>query len=817
MTKMLPKSLGKLLERLPVESRHPGLQLDKFSAAGDQKAQRDALDAVVEANSGAAKSSDYAARYQRWQQTLHAVGARTFEATTTTPLTLHLSRATALENAGLSLHPVYGFAYLPGGGLKGLARAYAETVWLPAQPDPATAWRTIEDVFGWAPNPERRQRIQDQRHPARRRYAAYYDEADPNAPEITAQVGGVIFYDAWPKVWPTLLLDIVNNHHPDYYQPPGKDKPYAPGDWEAPRPVYFLAVAPQATFLFALAKRRADVADALVAQAQEWLRGGLCTLGVGAKTNAGYGVFRPLEGGRPDVVAPETEVFETTLTLTTPAFLAGARQQAEDCDLRAATLRGQLRWWWRTLHAGSLDANQLRALEAALWGDTAAGGAVKIVVEPVGGSKTHPYEKRNKAHFSEEQKTGDYGIPSKNSGRDRNKERAKKITQGLWYVSYGMDESKGRRYYLEPGAQWRLRLIARPTAFYPDRKALSDPKADAQRAGRAISAAQVMAQAKAALWLLCHFGGVGAKARKGFGSLTTPDLNDHNLDGCKQTAQKLRAALGLPTQFVQTRAQSSALEQMLPVVEVGFNWPDIWQVLDQVGFAYQAFAKQYAHKLEKKALGLPRKIPPPCQGAFKPLSPVEDRHASPVHIHLDRRDERWLVRVTAFPAAKLPNLTDSQSFLKEFLKEVERDLQRRAALPPPLQTGNQHRPPTAQPAHQGGAVPLASAAALEQPASPAFPKSPKSGEQVEAVLLEERTKKGGWKAKHEPSGLSGPIQNSDAVPGDKQPGDRLTLIVASANEREIAFKFPTEAELQRAAKVQTSPPHKGGKPSRGVR
>src|SRR5690606_20321350 len=55
--------------------------------------------------------------------------------------------------------------------------------------------------------------------------------------------------------------------------------------------------------------------------------------------------------------------------------------------------------------------------------------------------------------------------------------------------------------------------------------------------------------------------------------------------------------------------------------------------------------------------------------------------------------------------------------------------------------------------------------------------APKPGEFVEAVLLEERTRKGGWKARHEVSGLEGPIQNSAAVPADKKPGDRVTLIV----------------------------------------
>jgi CRISPR-associated protein Cmr6 len=69
----------------------------------------------------------------------------------------------------------------------------------------------------------------------------------------------------------------------------------------------------------------------------------------------------------------------------------------------------------------------------------------------------------------------------------------------------------------------------------------------------------------------------------------------------------------------------------------------------------------------------------------------------------------------------------------------------------------------------------------------------RTGDRVEAVLLEDRTKKGGWKARHEPSALSGHIQNSDDVPSNRKPGDRVELVVASVGAREIAFRFPTDA------------------------
>jgi CRISPR-associated protein Cmr6 len=80
---------------------------------------------------------------------------------------------------------------------------------------------------------------------------------------------------------------------------------------------------------------------------------------------------------------------------------------------------------------------------------------------------------------------------------------------------------------------------------------------------------------------------------------------------------------------------------------------------------------------------------------------------------------------------------------------------------------------------------------------------PKANEKVDAVLLEERTKKGGWRAIHRPSGLSGDIQNSAAVPSDNNPGDTVELLVAFANQRQIAFKYPTpEEEARRAASIR---------------
>lgn len=72
---------------------------------------------------------------------------------------------------------------------------------------------------------------------------------------------------------------------------------------------------------------------------------------------------------------------------------------------------------------------------------------------------------------------------------------------------------------------------------------------------------------------------------------------------------------------------------------------------------------------------------------------------------------------------------------------------------------------------------------------------PKSGTRIDAVLSERKTKKGGWMALHEESSIIGPIQNTNDVPADKKPGDRVTLMVFGRTD----FRWPTEADEKRAA------------------
>jgi len=326
---------------------HPGLALDRWVEFDDpdwprfnQETQKKHLKLVA----GLPGLSDAlrAARQAR-EETLRALEARMWTQRSVWRLTLHLSRGAALENAGLCLHPVYGFAYLPGSGLKGMARAYAEMVWaregsqepgeeavgggLPSggsgglEATERMEW--VRRVFGCGPSTGRRRKEDGgEGETAGSGGGDTADDGRPDDPGDPAgedhragSVGAVVFHDAWPVGWPRLQVDIVNSHHPQYYDPAKREQAEAagegahsatgepdagwepPGDWQSPVPVYFLTVRPGTAFNFAVSLRETAVPDGrkLLGLAHEWLWKALCEFGAGAKTAAGYGYFESPE------------------------------------------------------------------------------------------------------------------------------------------------------------------------------------------------------------------------------------------------------------------------------------------------------------------------------------------------------------------------------------------------------------------------------------------------------------------------------------------------------------------------------------------
>jgi len=725
---VIPKQTYSLVKRSTTRDQlHPGLLLDKFSKfpkedIGIQEEQCTALNEVCKIQGDSTLLSMVSVRRS---QMLTASNAITLPMRTQGAMTLHLSRSGAWENAGISLHPIYGFVYLPGSGLKGLARAWAETVWAPAQSDQKEAWRTIEEAFGYTPNSEK-----DKEETKKSGWR-------PSEIPVPAHssTGQLIFHDAWPLKWPRLIVDIANSHHSKYYR--GEQDP---DDTENPNPVYFLAVGAGVEFEFAVSDRKLNT-SALLDQGIEWLRDALTIQGAGAKTAAGYGRFM---ADPPKSVHESPKIIrkEYDLELISMAFLAGANQKQQDCDLRPATLRGLLRWWWRTMHTAHVDLESLRKLEASIWGDSDISSPVCIQLQRLNSHQPIPFKAQN------------FDLPAKNT-----QHRAKKQTLGLAYASYGMENN--RRWYQPEGSTWCLTVRTR-SGFYKKGK----------NEKISLKAETIHQQVEAAIWLFTKYGGAGAKSRKGFGSFTDVKINGvDSIDHCKNIGKRLREACSLSPSSECVKAPSLEKTIIMNGQPTGTDDPAV--AVHYIGELIQDFSSQLKQdKQDRSALGMPRM-------KWKGHHSIPKRHASPALWGLSRGSDGMIkIRMVGFISEKLPQ---SRAILKDLNEYAINKLQIKAKIATNLKGRPDLKPShdnsTRKRRHQNKTV-------TQQES-----RIPSPGDTVTAILVDEKTKKGGWKAKHIDSGRIGHMDDPQNAPSDVSIGQEVDLIVASVPEGSIAFRW----------------------------
>jgi CRISPR-associated protein Cmr6 len=297
----------------PRAPQNAGLIFDRFVPAWYDVRDRDVgpmKKRGLEAVRDAAAKADAAlldAWNARWQAAAREAQAEVFSLRTDWRLITGLGRKGPLE-VGFTFHR-YGFPYLPGSSVKGLARAWglftiAEVLGEDVLADVTEAYRRE------TPAKDKVQPLTALLHLLEteasgafaRRWEQVLGDGRPEARGLaeafratfgtTACAGRAVFLDAIPAAMPRLELDIMNPHVPDYYRDGGKTPPTS---WQNPVPVYFLTVAPGTEFRFAVGWRGTldDMGRARRALAKHWLVSALTELGAGAKTGAGYGYFLP--------------------------------------------------------------------------------------------------------------------------------------------------------------------------------------------------------------------------------------------------------------------------------------------------------------------------------------------------------------------------------------------------------------------------------------------------------------------------------------------------------------------------------------------
>ena len=219
----------------------------------------------------------------------------------TAPFTTGLGNEHPTENGFAFLWP-YGLPYLPGSGVKGVARQAAREL----------AKGQWGDTHGWS---------EEKRHIVKSGVTTTQlsdfdllfglESADGGKEHFR---GLLTFWDVIPEITGNLTVDVMTPHQKHYYQ---EGKP--PHDSGQPVPITFLTVPAGSTFPFHVTcdtQRMQRIAPHLLEQEEDtprWQR--LLTaafehafdwLGFGAKTAVGYGAMASI-GGRENLKEPKTQ------------------------------------------------------------------------------------------------------------------------------------------------------------------------------------------------------------------------------------------------------------------------------------------------------------------------------------------------------------------------------------------------------------------------------------------------------------------------------------------------------------------------------
>jgi CRISPR-associated protein Cmr6 len=305
------------------QPQNPGLIFDRFAPDWSEQAtlKKDGLEAVRKA----AEKADAALLRDwniRWETLARTANAEPFSLKTDWRFIAGLGRKGALE-VGFTFHR-YGFPILLGSSVKGVARAWA--LIQIAEKAGQSDLKVLDEQLSIDGEKDSRERKQYEtwRNSLPQEVRRWVEDCRAIF-GTTAAAGRAIFFDAIPIKKPTLELDIMNPHYPQYYS--GQE---FPTDWQSPVPIYFLTVAPGTEFRFAVGWRGPwdDNARRFRKLAEQWLVQGVTELGAGAKTSAGYGYFTDFR--RADEEAPGLVTGAQPLSEETPGSAFDPQQQFVD-------------------------------------------------------------------------------------------------------------------------------------------------------------------------------------------------------------------------------------------------------------------------------------------------------------------------------------------------------------------------------------------------------------------------------------------------------------------------------------------------------
>ncbi len=211
--------------------------------------------------------------------------------------------------------------------------------------------------------------------------------------------------------------------------------------------------------------------------------------------------------------------FEIALRTVTPTFCRG--NDPAVAEVRAPSLKGQLRWWYRAWHPQAVARAPLGPWsEARVMGDTVSQGQCPFLlrVEIAEDMKTIPWrDLENRAQRGSRVKVG-----------------------GIRYLGFAF-----RKARKDPVDHHAIAAGTEFKAVHQFRRPIGD------EAARGLVAAW---------WLFAHLGGLGARSRRGFGSLALASWAWPGRD-------ELLAQLPLPSQARDAESWEASVEEGLDTLD----------------------------------------------------------------------------------------------------------------------------------------------------------------------------------------------------------------------------------------------------------
>ncbi len=312
----------------------------------------------------------------------------------------------------------------------------------------------------------------------------------------------------------------------------------------------------------------------------------------------------------------------TTITATyrivTPMFCSGANQQS--AELRVASFKGALRFWWRTLMAGKFgnDIDALHRAEASLFGSSERAfgqSKVRLRLRYIG----------NSLNPSELEKDWPQNRPA----------------VGSTYLGYGITETgrKGEKDYK------------------PHRIGLKENGTFEVRCSMPTECIEWVTRALVALGL---FGGLGNRSRRGFGSISIQQLNEKSY--ALKDAEHIRS-------LAETLTESSPSQSSLPEF-TGFSTHArlyVGPVDNSARIAHEALGETYRNfRGQPSSLRGRSKIP-----IGLPLQGVDSRRrASPLLMHIHPVGNQFVPIVLFLPSVFHPEIQEGNKV--EFYRVIQK-------------------------------------------------------------------------------------------------------------------------------------------------